>query len=69
MKTLIEIVFAHYKEMRASYQKQIEMLASGQMTTRTNGKDTTAESLADARRYLAKAEKILAEVSAKWGLE
>jgi hypothetical protein len=41
--TLIEEMFAEQKRQRDSYARQVEMLETGVMTTRTNRIDTTAE--------------------------
>jgi hypothetical protein len=57
-----------HKEQRDVFAKVIERIESG-MTTSTNRRDDTAETLARFKELKVKTEKMIAETAAKYGLD
>ena len=62
--TSLEGLIAWCREQQASLRQQLEMLASGRMTTRgPRGRDTTAETMERVKRQLAELDALLVDLS------
>lgn len=55
----MEWLFKEWREMVALYSRQLEMLEDGQLSTHSNGRDTTQETIASVRRWKEELEDLL----------
>jgi hypothetical protein len=56
--SLIDRIHEYHKAQRDMYARQIELIESGVLTTRTNNLDTTAESLKQIKEWKPKSKSL-----------